>query len=224
VEDLGPGARLADWVVNALYPIGNGNGKGAVGSVAYGAEYTTLRGEFFHLPPKQVLEVPRRVLITFGGTDPGSLGARCARLLAGRIPAEVRVVIGRGASSDGFPPGVEVKSHVRSMAAEMLEADLVLTSAGRTVYEAAAVGTPVAVLAQAARDATHAHLTYDTGVIFLGIGPLVDDQHVVGVVERLLADHELRKELSERLRRSVDPWGAARIGHRIRAMLRGLER
>jgi spore coat polysaccharide biosynthesis predicted glycosyltransferase SpsG len=209
--------------VNALYPIENGNGR-SVGPVAYGAEYTTLRGEFFHLPPKQVLRTPRRILITFGGTDPGRLGARCARLLAGRVPTEVRVVIGQGASDAGFPPGVEVKRHVRSMAAEMLEADLVLTSAGRTVYEAAAVGTPVAVLAQAARDAAHAHLTYDKGVIFLGIGPLVDDEHVVGVVERLLADYELRTELSERLSRSVDPWGAARIGHRIRAMLRGLER
>ena len=223
IEDLGPGARLADWVVNALYPIGNGsNGKIAPGQVAYGAEYTTLRGEFFHLPPKTILRTPKRVLITFGGTDPGRLSARCATILAGQIGADVRVVIGPGASDEGFPAEVEVKRHVRSMAAEMMEADLVLTSAGRTVYEAAAVGTPVAVLAQGARDATHAHLTYESGVVFLGIGPLVDDAHVLAVVERLLADYDLRLELSERLRRSVDPWGAARIGHRIRAMLKDL--
>jgi spore coat polysaccharide biosynthesis predicted glycosyltransferase SpsG len=109
------------------------------------------------------------------------------------------------------------------MASEMRAADLILTSAGRTVYEAAAVGTPVAVLAQAARDATHAHLTLESGVVFLGIGPLVDDAHVIGVVERLLADAELRGELSERLGRSIDVRGAGRIGARIRAMLRGLE-
>ena len=225
IEDLGPGARFADWVVNALYPIGNGyNGKMAAGQVAYGAEYTTLRGEFFHLPPKTILRAPKRILITFGGTDPGRLGARCAKLLAGRVGTEVRVVIGPGASDEGFPDEVEVRRHVRSMAAEMMEADVVLTSAGRTVYEAAAVGTPVAVLAQGARDATHAHLTYDSGVVFLGIGPLVDDAHVLAVIERLVADYDLRVELSERLRQSVDPLGAARIGHRIRAMLRGLER
>jgi len=225
IEDVGPGAKLADWVVNALYPIGDGsNGNAAAGRVSYGAEFTTLRGEFFHLPPKTILRAPRRVLITFGGTDPARLGARCAKLLAGRIGAKVRVVIGPGASEEGFPEDVEVRRHVRSMAAEMMEADVVLTSAGRTVYEAAAVGTPVAVLAQGARDATHAHLTYDSGVVFLGIGPLVDDAHVLAVVERLLADYDLRVELSERLRRSVDPWGAARIGHRIRAMLKGLER
>lgn len=224
IEDVGPGARLADWVVNALYPIDNGSNRVAADQVAYGAEYATLRGEFFHLPSKTIHSVPKRVLITFGGTDPGRLSARCASVLAGRIGAEVRVVLGPGASDEGFPREVEVRRHVRSMAAEMMEADLVLTSAGRTVYEAAAVGTPVAVLAQGAREATHAHLTYDSGVVFLGIGPLVDDGHVLAVVERLLADYDLRLELSERLRRSVDPWGAARIGHRIRAMLRGLER
>jgi CMP-N-acetylneuraminic acid synthetase/spore coat polysaccharide biosynthesis predicted glycosyltransferase SpsG len=219
VEDLGPGGRLADWVVNALYPVGNSTASHA----SYGPEFATLRSEFYDLPPKVVRRTPERVLISFGGTDPGHLGARCARLLAGRLQVDVRVVIGHGASEEGFPEGTQVMRHVRSMAAEMQAADLVLTSAGRTVYEAAAVGTPVAVLAQGARDATHAHLTYEQGVVFLGIGPLVDDEHVIGVVERLLADHELRKELSERLSRSVDARGAARIGNRIRAMLRSLD-
>jgi spore coat polysaccharide biosynthesis predicted glycosyltransferase SpsG len=218
IEDRGRGARLADWVVNALYPIENG----AATHVSYGAEYATLRSEFFHLPAKRVRPTPKRVLITFGGTDPGRLGARCANLLAGRIAEEVRVVIGPGASEEGFPDGVEVLRHVRSMAGEMMEADLIITSAGRTVYEAAAVGTPVAVLAQGARDATHSHLQYDSGVVFLGIGPLTDDRHIVEVVRRLLEDHALRTELSERLRGSIDNLGAARIAARIRGLLRGL--
>jgi CMP-N-acetylneuraminic acid synthetase/spore coat polysaccharide biosynthesis predicted glycosyltransferase SpsG len=219
VEDLGPGARVADWVVNALYPVSNG----AAGHVASGPEYATLRGEFIHLPPKRIREQAERILITFGGTDPGQLAQRCARLLADGVDTEVRVVLGTGAAEAEFPDNVTVIRHVRSMAAEMLAADLVLTAAGRTVYEAAATGTPVAVLAQGAREATHAHLSFTSGVVFLGIGPLVDDEHVVGVVRRLLADHSLRSELSERLGKSVDPLGAARIAHRIRAMLRGLE-
>jgi spore coat polysaccharide biosynthesis predicted glycosyltransferase SpsG/molybdopterin-guanine dinucleotide biosynthesis protein A len=220
VEDLGPGARLADWVVNALYPADESSGA----HVSSGPAYATLRTEFMHLPAKVIRSRPRRVLISFGGTDPGRLGPRCARLLQGRLDGvEIRVVVGHSALDDDFPPGIDVARHVRSMAAEMLEADLVLTSAGRTVYEAAATGTPVAVLAQGARDATHAHLSYTSGVVFLGIGPLVDDAHVVGVVERLLADHALRTELSERLHDSIDDRGATRIGHRIRGLLRGLD-
>jgi CMP-N-acetylneuraminic acid synthetase/spore coat polysaccharide biosynthesis predicted glycosyltransferase SpsG len=218
IEDLGPGAKLADWVVNALYPVDNG----AAAHVVCGPAYATLRGEFSNLPEKVIRRKPERLLITFGGTDPGQLARRCARLLVGRVDCEVRVVLGHGASDRGFPEGLQVVRQVRSMAAEMLAADLILTSAGRTVYEAAAAGTPVAVLAQAARDATHSHLGYESGVVFLGIGPLVDDVHVIDVVQRLLRDHDLRAELSERLRSSIDGRGAARIAHRIRAMVKGL--
>jgi hypothetical protein len=59
-------------------------------------------------------------------------------------------------------------------------------------------------------------------VVFLGIGPLTDDRHIVETVRRLLGDADLRAELSERLRGSVDGLGAARIADRIRALLRGL--
>ena len=218
IEDLGPGAPLADWVVNALYPADNG----ARANTVSGPEYATLRGEFLNLPPKVVRRRPERVLVTFGGTDPGALALRCARLLADAIDCELRVIQGPGAAEAEFPAGVHVTRHVPSIAAEMLDADLILTSAGRTVYEAAAVGTPVAVLAQGARDATHAHLHFGSGVVFLGIGPLTDDRHIVETVRRLLDDGDLREELSERLRGSVDGFGAARIADRIRALLRGL--
>ncbi len=218
IEDLGPGAKLADWVVNALYPPENG----AAANTVFGPQYATLRGEFLNLPAKVIRRRPERILITFGGTDPGDLAQRCARLLVDEVDCELLVVQGPGAAETDFPAGVRVLRHVRSMAGEMLAADLILTSAGRTVYEAAAVGTPVAVLAQAARDATHAHLDYKAGVVFLGIGPLTDDRHIVETARRLLADHDLRSELSERLQASVDGLGARRIADRIRATLRGL--
>jgi CMP-N-acetylneuraminic acid synthetase/spore coat polysaccharide biosynthesis predicted glycosyltransferase SpsG len=218
IEDLGPGARFADWVVNALYPFEGGRGT----HYTWGPEYATLRDEFHDLPAKQVREEPETVLITFGGTDPAGLAARCTRLLEARCDVGLRVIVGPGAKDAEFPPGVEVKRQVRNMAGEMLDADLILTSAGRTVYEAAAAGTPVAVLAQNAREATHAHLGYQSGVVFLGIGPLVEDDHILGVVQRLLGDASLRRELSQRLRGGIDSNGAARIGHRIRALLKGL--
>jgi CMP-N-acetylneuraminic acid synthetase/spore coat polysaccharide biosynthesis predicted glycosyltransferase SpsG len=217
IEDLGPGARFADWVVNALYPI-QGN---PPSNVAHGAKYATLRSEFHDLPPKHLQPTPDRLLITFGGTDPGGLASRAATALCRQIDGQVRAVVGAGAGPHQYPPEVEVLRNVNSMAAEMMEADLVITSAGRTVYEAAATGTPVVVLAQNAREATHAHLGFDTGVVFLGIGPLVDDAHLVAVVQRLLSDFELRKELSERLRASIDTLGAARIAHQIRALMWG---
>ncbi len=219
VEDLGQGTRFADWVVNALYPVrddGSVNG-------SWGPEYATLRSEFKNLPPRQIRERAERILITFGGTDPSGLARRCAQLLSSDLPdVEVCVVPAPGASTEDYPQAVRVAKQPVSMAGEMLQADLAVTSAGRSVYEAAATGTPVAVLAANAREATHAHLGYDSGVVFLGIGSLVDDAHIVATIRRLLADASLRRELSERLRASMDDRGAARIGHRIRALLAGL--
>jgi len=219
IEDLGPGTRFADWVVNALYPVKDGGSA----NCSWGPQYATLRSEFQSLPQKAIRERAERILITFGGTDPAGLARRCAHLLSSDLPdVEVCVVPAPGASTEGYPQAVRVAEQPVSMAGEMLEADLAITSAGRSVYEAATTGTPVVVLAANAREATHAHLGYDSGVVFLGIGSLVDDAHIVATIKRLLADAALRRELSDRLRASMDNRGAARIGHRIRALLAGL--
>jgi spore coat polysaccharide biosynthesis predicted glycosyltransferase SpsG len=218
IEDLGRGARYADWVVNALYPVR----EHVTGSVAWGPKYATLRPEFLGLPSKQIHEKAHQILITFGGTDPTHLAKRCAALLQKSLEATIRVVLGRGAQDAMFPPGVVVVRNVKSMAAEMMDADLILTSGGRTVYEAAATGTPVVVLAQNAREATHAHLSFDVGTIFLGVGSLVTDEQIVSVCQRLLSDWELRSELSQRLRNSIDDQGVQRISSEIRNLLRGL--
>lgn len=219
IEDLGPGARFADWVVNALYAPAAAGDDG----VATGSAYATLRAEFHALPARVVRERPERLLLTFGGTDPGRLSERFAASLAAAVAdldVEVRVVVGAGAQAMDFPPGCSVTASVSSMAAEMRAADVMVTSAGRTVFEAAATGTPVVVVAQNAREATHAHLSYDHGVLFLGIAALVDDDHVASTVRRLLLDHRLRAELSERLRRSIDLDGTRRIADGVRSILR----
>ena len=217
IEDLGPGARHADWVVNALYPVGEPN----PGNVSYGPRFATLRSEFLGLPPKEIRDPATRILLTFGGTDPSGLTSRFAHVLQD-LPVELIVILGPGAREQALPTSCTVLRDVRSMAAEMMRADVIVTSAGRTVYEAAVTGTPVVVVAQNAREATHAHLGYDTGVVFLGIGTLVEDRHVREVVARLLASADLRAELSARLRSSIDVSGGLRIASRIRDMLKGL--
>lgn len=214
IEDLGPGARHADWVVNALYVTDD-----PAVHVAQGARFATLRTEFLDLPPKQVRVVPERVLVTFGGTDPSGLAGRVALALDRAVDAEILVIQGPGAAELQLPGSITVLREVDSMASAMLDSDVVVTSAGRTVHEAAATGTPVVVLAQNAREATHAHLGYDTGVIFLGLGRLVSDEHVAEVVSRVLADADLRAELSQRLRSSIDDHGATRIAQRIDELL-----
>lgn len=217
VEDLGAGPQFADWTVNGLYDQATGP------TISTGSDWVPLRHEFVHLPPRAQRATPTRVTLAFGGTDPGRLTERVARLLSTLSPRiEIVAILGLGVDAVDLPPSVRVIRHTRDMAGEFLATDVLVTSAGRTVYEAASTGTPVVVLAQNAREATHTHLSMDKGVIFLGLGSLVDDDAIFRTVERLLLDARLRQELSKRLIGSIDGRGAERIGAKLKSILKGL--
>ena len=219
VNDLGAGARFADWVVNPLYP---GNFADA-SHISSGSKWNQTARDFHNLPPRVIRREPERILVLFGGTDPSHFSGRFATALhEADLGVEIRVIMGPGAEDQEFPPEIVPARRVPSMAAEMLAADLAITAAGRTVYEAAMTGTPVIALAANALEATHAHLGPDTGVVYMGLGAFVDSEQLVPVVRRMLADYKLRSDLSIRLRKSVDSLGAQRIAHQIRGLIRGL--
>ena len=219
VNDLGPGARFADWVVNPLYP---GNFADA-SHISSGSKWNQTSRDFHNLPPRVIRRDPERVLILFGGTDPSHFSGRFATALyEADLGVEIRVIMGPGAEEQEFPPEIVPARRVPSMAAEMLAADLAITAAGRTVYECAMTGTPVIALAANALEATHAHVGPETGVVYMGLGAFVDGDQLVPVVRRMLADYKLRSDLSIRLRKSIDSLGAQRIAHQIRGLIRGL--
>ena len=219
VDDLGPGARFADWVVNPLYP---GNFADA-SHISSGSKWNQTSRDFHNLPPRVIRRDPERVLILFGGTDPSHFSGRFATALyEADLGVEIRVIMGPGAEEQEFPPEIVPARRVPSMAAEMLAADLAITAAGRTVYECAMTGTPVIALAANALEATHAHVGPETGVVYMGLGAFVDGDQLVPVVRRMLADYKLRSDLSIRLRKSIDSLGAQRIAHQIRGLIRGL--
>jgi len=215
IEDLGPGAALAHWVVNALY-----RPDSRVPSAAVGAKYACLREEFVSLPAKATPDAVRTILLSFGGTDPNRLSERCAQIVAQAAPSiNIHVLLGPGSDASDFPPSVSLIKGDVSVAAELMRSDLVVTSAGRTVYEAASTGTPGVVLAQNAREATHAHIGLESGVVFLGIAALVDDAHIAETVLRLSGNPVLRSELSSRLRGLIDNRGTQRIVSQIRNLI-----
>jgi CMP-N-acetylneuraminic acid synthetase/spore coat polysaccharide biosynthesis predicted glycosyltransferase SpsG len=219
VDDLGPGARFADWVVNPLYP---GNFADA-SHISSGSKWNQTSRDFHNLPPRVIRRDPERVLVLFGGTDPSHFSGRFATALhEADLGVEIRVIMGPGAEEQEFPPEIVPARRVPSMAAEMLAADLAITAAGRTVYECAMTGTPVIALAANALEATHAHVGPETGVVYMGLGAFVDGDQLVPVVRRMLADYKLRSDLSIRLRKSIDSLGAQRIAHQIRGLIRGL--
>ena len=170
----------ADVTINAMY--GHGDYQGA--------PYAVVRDEF-RIHPYRVREDASRIMVLFGGTDP----ARLTDLALSALP---------GMDVDVIRPG----DH-RAVAASMLDTDLLITSGGRTVFEAATLGVPTLVMCQNMRELTHTHL--GVGNLNLGLGRLVDPFVLQRIVTSILDDYPLRADMSRTARQSIDGRGAGRV-------------
>ena len=175
----------------------------AIDEMTDGPKWAVLRPEFACLPEHDI-RPGHRVLVTFGGTDPSGLSARVQRRLAPVPGIDVRTVT----------PGMQAH-----MAEEMLNADLVITGQGRTVFEAAACGVPCMSIAANEREARHVRIP---GVLYLGLHSLLSDSDISGPALRALQDRSLREDLSRTSRAQIDGLGVDRIMHAIDGLLRGL--
>lgn len=160
-----------------------------------------LRPEFLCLPPYDVREKGENVLITFGGTDPTGMNDRVERIVNHGVDAE-RIVM---------RPWVKA-----SMAEAMRWADLVITSQGRTVHEAAAVGVPCLSIAVNERETRHARLP---GVVYLGLAHTLSDAAILDAVNRLLGAPALRREMSATSSKAIDGKGLGRVVRQIEGLL-----
>ena len=199
IEDVGPGASYADVVINAMYPE-----RKVLPNHYYGHRYFCLREEFLASSPR--VTTPSRVtklLISFGGTDPNNFTRRIFRLLHPYCRAygiHIKIILGLGYDKDALKdiaalPGLTVLHHVKDMSTHMQEADLAITSAGRTTFELASVGTPGMVLCQNYRETTHFFANPEYGFINLGLGEQVSDTEILETFQRLVTDWQWREQL-----------------------------
>lgn len=200
-EDRGPGALQVDLVVAEFVeapPV-------PADKLLTGIEYSLLAPRF-ELP----LPVARsaflhvtEILVLFGGTDPSGLARRALHSLK-RVGfrGHVTVVRGMGAGplqlDDTLPYEYDVFENVEKMPLLMAQADFAYTSAGRTIVELAATGTPSICLAQNEKELTHTHATESNGVIALGLGAAVTDDELDLATLRMLGDRDCRQTLAHR--------------------------
>lgn len=182
LEDQGPGARLAHVTINALYGDGDYNG----------VKFAILRPEFCDLPPYRLRPKGKEVMVSFGG-ESGDLGHRVLNEIKD-LDIDINTIF----------PSARIP-----MAFSMQQADLLITSAGRTVYEAMAVGVPTVVLSANLREARHRHLGPEYGNLYLGPFETAINR-LNETVKGLLDSPSLRREMSERGRQMVDGKGLAR--------------
>lgn len=218
-EDLGPGARLADVVINDLYtdflPAENH---------WYGVQHAVLAPAFERISPREgARPAVEHVLVTFGGTDPAGLTVKALDAVA-RAGHRGRVTVVLGPGYQGEEPdlrsrGIEgqVLRDVANMAELMREADIALTSGGRTVAELMTVGVPTVVMCQNMREMRHTHASSPFGVMNVGLGELVDVDTLASYVRMLIDQPELRKDMRRRALQAVSERSNAAIAQRILA-------
>lgn len=198
-EDVGPGAKYADAVINALYEKGD-----KLHNEYYGSRYFCIRDEFLEEQPKKFCEECEDILVIFGGADPSDLTGRlygiCRRLHENHPKVRFHFLLGFAYPySDRIvtceEDNVFVHKDVKRVSSYMARMDLAITSQGRTVYELASMGVPAIVLAQNEREAMHVFAGIQNGFINLGIGSDTDDETVVSTIEWLMSTPNVRREM-----------------------------
>jgi CMP-N-acetylneuraminic acid synthetase/spore coat polysaccharide biosynthesis predicted glycosyltransferase SpsG len=205
-EDTGPGQDLADLVFNALYPADESQ---PTKNRYFGPSVYCLRDEFRRAPRNPFHDEVRRVLVSFGGTDPSGLTFKVLSVLR-EFDSPVTVVAGLGLGRYAelerevqalrqSGRDVELRREVPLMSELMAESDIAFTSSGRTLYELAHVGVPAIVLAQNEGELKHEFANIENGFIFLGLGRDAPAAAIAAALRSLTMSRDLRRALHTRM-------------------------
>ncbi|MGR5902764.1 glycosyltransferase [Bacillus cereus] len=157
---------------------------------------------------KIIKEHVNKVLITFGGTDPNNLTKKTLDAIVNMpYEFEITVVLGPGykykdaifKDIDNYSRVINVYTEINNMAEFMLEADVIFSSAGRTMYEIAMIGTPAIIISQNYRELTHLFGHNYNGFINLGIHHEAREDIIQQSLERLIRDEQLRQMMNNRM-------------------------
>ena len=201
-EDLGTGTEVADVVFDALYEHEVGEDK-----IFTGHKYYILKDEFYFQPQKIITHTVNNVLITFGGTDPNNFTEKVIdSILATNYEGRINVILGLGYHGledliDKYESNqsIQIYRNVSNISEFMFKADLIFTSAGRTMYEICSLGVPTICLCQNERELSHVFANESNGFINMGLGEYVGRQQIIDEFIGLVNNYDLRIEMNEKM-------------------------
>jgi UDP-2,4-diacetamido-2,4,6-trideoxy-beta-L-altropyranose hydrolase len=187
--------------------------------IAAGSAYALLRPEFARERPaalrgRREAGLVRRIVVSLGTTDPGSITAAIVeRVLHAAAKAEIDVVLGPDAPSlphvrDVASANSRVTIHIGTnrMAELMRDADLAVGAAGATSWERCCLGLPSIAFVLADNQRKIAQ-----GLAEAGAHIVTDETGLEGALKRLLTDGDLRQRMSAAAFAITDGLGASRM-------------
>jgi len=201
-EDLGTGTEVADVVFDALYEHEIGEDK-----VFTGHKYYILKDEFYFQPQKLITQAVNNVLITFGGSDPNNFTEKVLdSILSTSYEGRINVIVGLGyhglaelIEKYESNQAIQFYQNVSDISEFMFKADIIFTSAGRTMYEVCSLGVPTVCLCQNERELTHVFANETNGFINMGLGIDVGRQDIIDQFVNLVNNYELRQEMNQKM-------------------------
>lgn len=188
-----------------------------------GLRFALLRAEFRDWPHARppAPERIRRLVVTFGGSDPDNASAQVlGELAAVQDPLEILLLVGNAnphgpalrEAAARCPHPVQIAADVRNMAEHLAGCDLAVTAAGGTLVELVRVGTPaIAIVVADNQEPGAAALAQAGAVVNLGRHGRLQAGAIGAAVVALGHDEARREALSRRGRELVDGQGAARV-------------
>ena len=170
-EDLGEGARKTDLTINELYDEPQFEGD----HILWGHRNFFLRDEFQTARPHRFKNEVDCIMLAFGGTDQHDLSRiifRAISTICREQSIYIHIVTGPGyegyerlSAEVAVEEGVSLTHASGVISGIMEQAQLAITSNGRTVYEFAHMNIPSIVIAQHHREITHAFATEANGFV-----------------------------------------------------------
>jgi len=199
IDDVGPGAAVADMRFNPEYFLPNSY---------FGPEFVPLRKEFqdYNNKEKLVKKQIENILVTLGGSDTYGFTPKVVQALAG-IPKEVDITVLVGSSFahhdqlaemiKDMPRPFFVRQNINNMAETIFKSDLIVCNGGITLFEAACLGTPaIVVCGEPFEEETAAHMQKEGFGVNLGF-----------LKRHLPAERSSSARLSELIYQAVDNLG-----------------
>ena len=167
-EDLGSGNKHANLVFNPIY-----YSKKKSNNIFYGSQYAAVRDEFRIWQNDVINKQVKKVLITFGGSDPTNKTQKIIEILRNNNlkNIEFTIILGIGYSHKKLLNNLILKMRKNNFQLKIIEGsdflakffretDFAITSNGRTVFELAAMNVPIITIPVNNREKTHSFVKY----------------------------------------------------------------
>ena len=185
----------------------------------WGSKYYILRNEFIFGEKLKFRKEIQNILVLFGGTDPLNLTKRLLNIIS-KIPSKInfQFVLGLGykeyeiiVQSSKKYRNIQVFRDVKSISELMRNADLAISSQGRTMYELASMNVPTVILAQNQREMDHEFGKLNNGFVNLGLGSKVDDSTIFETLKWLINNSEIREQMYNKMKKIHLKFGLKRV-------------